>query len=119
MHSMQSMLSLFAQAVAPVAPAEPWYRETWFSMLVAIAVIVLPFLAGQWLAKRLRMSEYGTKLGIILFSLTAGIVICVTGWPPKRGIDLSGGVILVYEIDESKASSVDVTGVVDQLKKEL
>ena len=116
---MQSMLSLFAQAVAPVAPAEPWYRETWFSILVAIAVIALPFLVGQWLAKRLRMSEYGTRLGLILFSLTAGIVICITGWPPKRGIDLSGGVILVYEIDESKASSVDVTGVVDQLKKEL
>ena len=46
-------------------------------------------------------------------------MICITGWPPKRGIDLSGGVILVYEIDESKTSSVDVTGVVDQLKKEL
>jgi len=116
---MHSMISLFAQLVPPAGPAVPWYQESWFSVLIALAVVILPFLAGHWIAKRLRMIDYGWRIGLILFSLTAGIVICITGWPPKRGIDLSGGVILVYEVDQSKAGSVDVPGTIDQLKKDL
>jgi SecD/SecF fusion protein len=116
---MHSMISLFAQVAPPAAPAVPWYQEPWFGVLIALAVVVLPFLAGHWIAQKLRMLDYGWRIGLILFALTAGIVICITGWPPKRGIDLSGGVILVYEVDQSKAGSVDVAGTIDQLKKDL
>ncbi len=52
-------------------------------------------------------------------ALTAGIVVCVRGWPPKLGIDLSGGVILVYEVDQSKTSAVDLESVAQDLRKEL
>src|SRR5262245_7596451 len=114
---MSSLFSLLAQAAsqvpaAPVAPAAPmvqavpWYQESWFGFVVALVVIILPFLVGSWLAKRMRMSEYAWRIGLLLFSLTAGIVICLVGWPPRLGIDLSGGVILVYEVDQSKTSSV-------------
>jgi SecD/SecF fusion protein len=113
------MISLFAQVAPPAAPAVPWYQESWFGVFIALAVVILPFLAGHWIAKKLRMIDYGWRIGLILFSLTAGIVICITGWPPKRGIDLSGGVILVYEVDQSKASTVDVPGTVDQLRKDF
>src|SRR5215831_9198336 len=116
---MHSMISLFAQVAPPAAPAVPWYQESWFGVLIALAVVILPFLAGHWWAKKLRMNDYGWRIGLILFALTAGIVICITGWPPKRGIDLSGGVILVYEVDQSKAGNVDVNATVDQLRKEL
>jgi SecD/SecF fusion protein len=116
---MPNILSLLAQVAAPAAPAVPWYQESWFGVLIALAVVILPFLAGHWIAKNMRMIDYGWRIGLILFALTAGIVICITGWPPKRGIDLSGGVILVYEVDQSKAGSVDVPGTIDQLKKEL
>ncbi len=88
-------------------------------MLIAAAVVILPFLVGSWLAKRLRMSEYGWKLGVILFSLTAGIVICVYGWPPRLGMDLSGGVTLVYEVDASKTAQADLSNLVDVLRREL
>src|SRR5262249_52893828 len=72
---------------------------------------------GQWWAKKLRMNDYGWRIGLILFALTAGIVICITGWPPKRGIDLSGGGILVYEGDQSQAGNVDVNATGDHLPK--
>ena len=36
------------------------------------------------------------------------LVITVLGWPPKRGIDLRGGVILVYEVDQEKKTDEDV-----------
>ncbi len=97
----------------------PWYQEGWFSVVVAMAVVILPFMVGSWLAKRLRMNEYAWRIGLLLFSLVAGIVVCVYGWPPRLGIDLSGGVILVYEVDASKAASADLSSVVDALRKDL
>lgn len=127
---MSSLFTLLAQAAsqvpaAPAAPAAPmiqavpWYQESWFGFVVALAVIILPFLVGSWLAKRLRMNDYAWRIGLLLFSLTAGIVICLVGWPPRLGIDLSGGVILVYEVDQSKTSSVNVPSIVEQVRKEL
>ncbi len=97
----------------------PWYQEGWFYAVLAIAVIVLPFIVGGWLAKRLRMNDYAWRIGLVLFSLVAGIVVCVYGWPPRLGIDLSGGVILVYEVDASKAASADLSTVVDDVRKDL
>jgi SecD/SecF fusion protein len=127
MSSLFSVSPLLAQAasqlpaapVAPLGPAVPWYQEAWFGMAIAVAVLVLPFLIGQWWAKRLRMNDYAWRIGLLLFSLTAGIVICLVGWPPRLGIDLSGGVILVYEVDQSKTTTVNLPSVVDQVRKEL
>ncbi len=116
--SLSAVMNLLGQA-AP-APAElPWYDQSWFNAVIAAAVLILPFLFAHWWAKRLRMVDYGWRIGIVLFALTAGIVICVRGWPPKLGIDLSGGVILVYEVDQSKNTSVDLDSVAQELRTEL
>ncbi len=75
-----------------------WY----FVLLVALAVATLPFLAGTYLARLWRMPDHGWKIGIVLFAIAASVAICVLGWPPKLGIDLRGGVILVYEVDKTQ-----------------
>jgi SecD/SecF fusion protein len=113
-----SLMSVLAQ-VAPAVAEAPWYQQGWFNFLIAMAVLVLPFVFGHWWAKKLRMNDYGWRIGIVAFALVAGIVVCVRGWPPKLGIDLSGGVILVYEVDQSKTSAVDLEGVAQQIRKEL
>ena len=51
----------------------------------------------------LRMADARLRAGSASSSsLFGGLVITVLGWPPKLGIDLSGGVILVYEIEEDR-----------------
>ncbi|NLY03108.1 MAG: protein translocase subunit SecD [Rhodopirellula sp.] len=80
----------------------PWYAN----LLIVLAILILPVVLGTWLARRWRMPEYATRIGVVLFCLFAGIAITWSGWPPKLGIDLRGGVILVYEVDED----VKVTG---------
>jgi SecD/SecF fusion protein len=119
--SLFSLPYLLAQADAPVQKVAetPWHQHGSIDIVLAIAVLVIPFVFGSWLAKRLRMADYGFRIGLVLFALTAGLVICARGWPPKLGIDLSGGVILVYETDQSKTSAVDLDGVAEQLRKEL
>jgi SecD/SecF fusion protein len=57
---------------------------------------------GNYLAKQFRMPDHGWKIGICLFSLFASIVILAMGPKFKLGVDLKGGVILIYEVDQSK-----------------
>ncbi|MFO0867690.1 MAG: SecD/SecF family protein translocase subunit, partial [Pirellulales bacterium] len=77
---------------------------------VLLGVFALPFFVGQTLANRLRMKDYGWKIGLILCVVIASTLVLVTGWPPKLGIDLKGGVILVYEVDVAGRSTVQASG---------
>jgi len=91
-----------------------------------VALFVVPFMLGTYLAKRLRMPDYGWRMGVILWSLASAIVVVYFGWPPKLGIDLSGGVILVYEVDQEKKeepgkalSSSDMEQLIAAIKKRV
>ena len=65
------------------------------------AVLILPFVFGNFIAKSLKMSNYGTRLGWILLAITASVVVLAIK-RPGLGVDLSGGTILVYELDPQK-----------------
>ncbi len=45
------------------------------------------------------MPDYGWKFSVIFFAFFAAIVAIWWNWPPKLGIDLGGGAILVYRVD--------------------
>ena len=84
----------------------PWY----VNLLITLALLTLPFIFGGYLARKLRMPDHGWKIGLILCTLAASLVIItmratlrgegedIVNW----GIDLGGGVILVYEVDQDK-----------------
>ena len=108
---------LLAQAAPAATPAGPWYSETWFLLLAAVATLVIPYLIGNFIAKSLRMPDYGWKIGLMLIALTAGVVIDICRWPPKLGIDLSGGVKLVYELDQEKLQEVNVDEIIKEMSE--
>lgn len=91
-----------AAAAAPTAALPPVWREGWFLWLLTLAVIAVPTLVAWILAKQLRASDMWGRMAAVLVALTAGVAVMVLGWPPRLGIDLKGGVILVYEIDAAK-----------------
>ncbi|TWU60428.1 bifunctional preprotein translocase subunit SecD/SecF [Rubripirellula tenax] len=75
--------------------------DQYIAVAVALAVIVLPFVVGNFLAKSLKMPSYGTRFGWILLAIAAsGVVLAKSR--PGLGVDLRGGTILVYEMDPSK-----------------
>lgn len=108
-----------ATAEAPDATAAPaaqdWRQNGWLKLAVVLAVLVLPFMISNFLATRWRMPDYATKFTIILLTIFASIAIIVMGWPPRLGIDLRGGVILIYEIQEDSAQTA---GIPDEAKQE-
>ncbi|GAB5513347.1 protein translocase subunit SecD [Rhodopirellula baltica] len=83
--------------------------EQFLTLLSAAAVLILPFIVGNFLAKSLKMPTYGTRFGFILLAITASGVTLANKLP-SLGIDLSGGTILVYELDPEKQAAVIESG---------
>jgi SecD/SecF fusion protein len=88
------------QEVAEAAenPAQSWDGLKKFG--IVLALIVLPMIIGGWLAKRLRMPEHGWKFALAIGSLAAAAVVVSMG-EIKLGPDLSGGITLIYELQET------------------
>lgn len=87
-------------AQAPVSPAFLW--------LLAAAVFVLPFVLGHFIAKQLRMPDYATRIGVVLWSIAATVAIFAANPRIKLGVDLKGGVILVWELaDDEEQDRID------------
>ena len=91
--SLDLALGLFAQANSSFELTGYWLAA------VVLAAIVVPYLLGGVIAKGLRMVEYGWKIGVILAVLSLATVVVTLKFPPKLGVDLKGGVILIYQVD--------------------
>ena len=93
-----------ATTTATPADAAAGITGLW-KLLIAVAILFGSFGLGHLLSQWLRLPEYAFKLGLIALSIFGSAAICYFGWPPKLGIDLSGGVVLVYEVEESAANA--------------
>ena len=65
------------------------------------------------------MRDLSFKIGLILFTLLASLAVVLVGWPPKRGIDLSGGVVLIYEVDRESSQGDNLQQSISRLEKQL
>lgn len=98
-----SLTALFSQTDSAVAGeiTRGMNTDKWVTLLVAAAVLILPFIVGSRLAKGLKMPGYGTRFGFILLAIF-GSAVTLMNRMPGLGVDLQGGTILVYEIDPKK-----------------
>ncbi|OHB83739.1 MAG: protein-export membrane protein SecD, partial [Planctomycetes bacterium RBG_16_64_12] len=81
-------------------------RNLW----IAVALVALPVWLGAYLSRKWRMPEYSGRIAIVSFAVLAGLVVTIMGWPPRRGIDLMGGVILVYEFENESGGGTGGEG---------
>ena len=95
-----------AAAVQPGADATaaadtgPTGTDMLLTVLIVLATLVVPIALGVYLGGALRMPDHGWKIATALLAITAAIVIDFYGWPPQQGPDLSGGILLIYELEE-------------------
>ena len=109
---------LFAQAAEVAEPAvEASGPSGWMVMLVLFVVFVLPFVAGTFIARLLKLKDLGNKIGTVLFAAVFGLAPFVWqyanghGWTDaiKLGIDLAGGTNLVFQVDRAQADEMGKT----------
>ena len=95
--------SLLAQtaSAAPAGESAGISSAQWIAIGLMVAVIAIPIFLGNVIAKSLRMPDYSTRIGWILFALLASATILSFG-KLGLGVDLRGGTILVYEIDPTR-----------------
>ncbi len=84
------------------------FSDIYVQLLIAGAIVALCIVLGNYLARRFRMPDHGWKITLALLAVGAGSVVTVFNWPPRLGIDLSGGVILVYEVDREQTGEQQV-----------
>jgi SecD/SecF fusion protein len=95
---------LLAQAAGP---------STGMVFLVLFLVFVVPFVLGRLLAQLLRLKEYATPLGVVLFAIVLSLApflyqeIGGRPWSSalQKGIDLAGGTNLIYAVDRQQAEA--------------
>ncbi|MEN6459333.1 MAG: protein translocase subunit SecD [Thermoguttaceae bacterium] len=115
-----SVSSLFAQAQAATTPGATAYGP-YLNLLATLGVIVLSFYLGGYLSRQLRMPDHGWKIGLCFFAILASSVTLLMGPPLKYGIDLRGGALLVYQVDEAqqKGEPVDMDKLVTAIAKRV
>ena len=89
------------------------FKFLYFIAIVAL-VIVLPIMLGSFVAKWLRMRGYEWKLGLIFVTLAIASLIVIRAYDFEKrkfrmpmGVDLKGGVVLIYEIDLGGGPGLD------------
>ena len=97
---MDGWFGLLAQVTESASAV--WWNESWAVWGLTLAIILVPTVLAWLVTRQLRAGSLWGRLSVVLVALAAGIVVTVLGWPPRMGIDLKGGVILVYEIDSAK-----------------
>jgi SecD/SecF fusion protein len=108
--------SLLAQAAAAELP---WWREGWAVWGLVLLTVAVPTFLAWLLSRRLRASDMWGRLAAVLTALAAGAVVVWLGWPPRLGIDLKGGVILVYQVDTSRQAAAQVDDAVGRIEQLL
>ncbi len=73
-------------------------------LLIFLAAVVVGAVAGTLLARMWRLKELTAPLIIVLVCVLSGIAVTVAGWPPKTGIDLHGGTMLIYGVQGDLAA---------------
>ncbi|QDT53711.1 bifunctional preprotein translocase subunit SecD/SecF [Caulifigura coniformis] len=104
------------EGFAPGTSVPTEVKGSWAGLLLlleVLAILVLPFIVGSFIAQSLRVKEMSFRIGLVLFALTIGFVPFInaqirTGhWlnAIKLGIDLAGGSNMVFEVDKAAAKA--------------
>jgi SecD/SecF fusion protein len=108
--------SLFAEA----APQDASSSLVLIKLLVGIGTLAVSFFLGSYLGKKLRMPEHGWKIGLCLFTLFASVAVLLLGPKVKLGVDLSGGAILIYQVEKKNPDDkIDMDKLLDAIKKRV
>ncbi|TWU47768.1 protein translocase subunit SecD [Rubripirellula reticaptiva] len=100
----QDLAASAASKAATSAAEQGISWEQYGAVAIALAVLILPFVIGNYLAKSIKMPSYGTRFGWILLAIIASGVVLARS-RPGLGVDLRGGTILVYEMDPNKLNA--------------
>jgi SecD/SecF fusion protein len=88
----------------------PLLQDPWIYGGLLIAAVVVATIVGNLIARSSRMDDSGWRFAVVLGSILISLLVVGSKWPPKFGVDLKGGTVIVGQVDTSKMDSDEVDG---------
>lgn len=109
---------MIAQAVSEAAETAAPEAASWLTFLqdpwiyggLLVVAIVVSTVLGNMIARSSRMDDSGWRFAIVIGSILVSLLILGAKWPPRFGVDLKGGTVIVGQIDVSKVDPNDPNG---------
>ncbi len=95
-----------ADAAATGEVEEASSNDGWVILGIVIALFVVPMFIARQLSKSLRMPDHSWKFAVAIGTLAAAAVVVSLG-EIKFGPDLSGGITLIYELQDTAFAEVE------------
>ena len=81
------------------------------NLWIVLGAVLLSFILAALLTRKWRIPDYYAKVWLVLFCFLTSAAVCWVGWPDLRlGIDLRGGVNLVYELAKGRETAEETPG---------
>ena len=90
--------------------AAPFFQSGMFLSLLLIAAVAGGIFLARFVTSSLKVSEYSGRAAVVLVSILVAALMIYSKWPPKFGVDLSGGINMI--------GSLNLSDVENQLTKE-
>ncbi|MBL8854554.1 MAG: protein translocase subunit SecD [Planctomycetaceae bacterium] len=99
------------ETVEAVTPAATnwmgWMQDPWIYGGLFVAAIVISTVVGNLIARASRMDDSGWRFAIVLGSILVSLLVLGSKWPPRFGVDLKGGTVIIGQVDNSKIDAND------------
>jgi SecD/SecF fusion protein len=93
----------------------PTYLGIPLELMLPVALFIVAMVLGILYGNAIRMPDHGWRIGIIAGSFLAALSV-ILFWQYKLGVDLQGGAILVWEVDEKATAENHPQGRADDWK---
>lgn len=114
---------MLAQANAVVASeAAGWLsmlQNPWVYGGLLVAALVIATVVGNLIARGSRMEDSGWRFAIVIGSILVALLILGSKWPPRFGVDLKGGTVIVGQVDIDDDDSFRMEDLIRQLKNRI
>jgi SecD/SecF fusion protein len=79
--------------------AVPFFQSGMFLFLLLIAAVVGGIFLARFVTSSLKVSEYSGRAAVVLVSVLVAALMIYSKWPPKFGVDLSGGINMIGSLN--------------------
>jgi SecD/SecF fusion protein len=107
-------LVLAAVGAIFIVPSDYENKPAVITMAVLLLSVCVPYLFAKLLGERLRAPEFVWRLTFVLTTVCVAVFVVMpkpaeygVGWPPKYGVDLQGGVNLIYQFEMDPGGGSD------------
>ena len=67
--------------------------------LLLIAAVVGGIFLARFVTSSLKVSEYSGRAAVVAVSILVALLMIYSKWPPKFGVDLSGGINMIGSLN--------------------